>query len=159
MKKLWDLKKVLSYLELEGHGHWAGHHHGSHTPTSIGAILLSKMACQPKHFGRQCGWQNHLGWGHLPPSSPVPTALISSPAFLSQTVCLDMTFRTMRCWGLGTEIDALSQQDPVNFLEYEWLCNFFLHIVIFDRNLCTLQNEKNKVSTLIEIIWSHWESK
>ena len=59
------------------------------------------------------------GWEHLPPSSPVPTALISSPAFLSQTVCLDMTFRTMRCWGLGTEIDALSQQDPVNFLEYE----------------------------------------
>ena len=33
---------------------WAGHHQGSHTPTSIGTILLSKMACQPKHFGRQC---------------------------------------------------------------------------------------------------------
>ena len=32
----------------------AWHHHGSHTPTSPGAILLSKMACQPKHFGRQC---------------------------------------------------------------------------------------------------------
>ena len=30
---------------------WAGHHH---TPTSTGAILLSKMACQPKHIGRQC---------------------------------------------------------------------------------------------------------
>ena len=26
------------------------HHHGSHTPTSPGAILLSKMACQPKHL-------------------------------------------------------------------------------------------------------------
>ena len=32
----------------------AGHHHGSHMPTSPGAILLSKMACQPKHIGRQC---------------------------------------------------------------------------------------------------------
>ena len=32
----------------------AGHHHGSHTATSPGAILLSKMACQPKHIGRQC---------------------------------------------------------------------------------------------------------
>ena len=32
----------------------AWHYHGSHTPTSSGAILLSKMACQPKHFGRQC---------------------------------------------------------------------------------------------------------
>ena len=36
----------------------AEHHHGSHTPTSPGAILLtillSKMACQPKHIGRQC---------------------------------------------------------------------------------------------------------
>ena len=32
----------------------AWHHHGSHTPTSPGAILLSKMTCQPKHFGRQC---------------------------------------------------------------------------------------------------------
>ena len=45
----------------------AGHHHGSHTPTSPGAILLSKMACQPKHFGRQC-MTNFLGqfsyvWG------------------------------------------------------------------------------------------------
>ena len=34
----------------------AGHHHGSHMPTSPGAILLSKMACQPKHIGRQCSW-------------------------------------------------------------------------------------------------------
>ena len=32
----------------------AGHHHGSHMSTSPGAILLSKMACQPKHIGRQC---------------------------------------------------------------------------------------------------------
>ena len=32
----------------------AGHHHGSHMPTSPGAILLSKMACQPKHIGHQC---------------------------------------------------------------------------------------------------------
>ena len=41
--------------QLPGAGRtWAGHHHGSHTPTSTGAILLSKMACQPKHFGRQC---------------------------------------------------------------------------------------------------------
>ena len=41
--------------QLPGAGRtWAGHHHGSHTPTSPGAILLSKMACQPKHFGRQC---------------------------------------------------------------------------------------------------------
>ena len=40
--------------QLPGAGRtWAGHHHGSHTPTSTGAILLSKMACQPKHFGRQ----------------------------------------------------------------------------------------------------------
>ena len=32
----------------------AWYHHGSHTPTSPWAILLSKMACQPKHIGRQC---------------------------------------------------------------------------------------------------------
>ena len=31
-----------------------GHHHGSHTPTSPEAVLLGKMACQTKHFGRQC---------------------------------------------------------------------------------------------------------
>ena len=44
--------------QLPGAGRtWAGHHHGSHTPTSTGAILLSKMACQPKHFGRQCTMQ------------------------------------------------------------------------------------------------------
>ena len=39
----------------------AGHHHGSHTPTSPGAILLSKMACQPKHFGRQCNLYLEFG--------------------------------------------------------------------------------------------------
>ena len=34
--------------QLPGAGRtWAGHHHGSHTPTSTGAILLSKMACNP----------------------------------------------------------------------------------------------------------------
>ena len=32
----------------------AAHHLGSHTPTSPRAILLSKMACQPKNFGCQC---------------------------------------------------------------------------------------------------------
>ena len=32
----------------------AWHHHGSQMPISPGAILLSKMACQPKHIGRQC---------------------------------------------------------------------------------------------------------
>ena len=36
----------------------AGHHHGSHTPTSPEAVLLGKMACQPKHFGRQCITEN-----------------------------------------------------------------------------------------------------
>ena len=41
--------------QLPGAGRtWAGHHNGSHTPTSTGAILLSKMARQPKHFGRHC---------------------------------------------------------------------------------------------------------
>ena len=37
--------------QLPGDGRY---HHGSQTPTSPGAILLSKMACQSKHFGRQC---------------------------------------------------------------------------------------------------------
>ena len=45
--------------QLPGAGRtWAGHHHGSHTPISTWAILLSKMACQPKHFGRQCTYMN-----------------------------------------------------------------------------------------------------
>ena len=39
----------------------AWHHHESHTPTSPGAILLSKMACQPKHIGRQCMLVQHCG--------------------------------------------------------------------------------------------------
>ena len=32
----------------------AGHHHGSHMPTSPGAVLLGKMSYHPKHFYRQC---------------------------------------------------------------------------------------------------------
>ena len=32
----------------------ARHYHRSHTATSPVANLLSKMACQPKHFGPQC---------------------------------------------------------------------------------------------------------
>ena len=40
----------------------AWHHHGSHTSTSPGAILLSKMACQPKHFGRQCMGTAYGDW-------------------------------------------------------------------------------------------------
>ena len=36
----------------------AGHHHGNHTPTSPEAVLLGKMACQPKHFGRQCKYKH-----------------------------------------------------------------------------------------------------
>ena len=32
----------------------AWHHHGSHTPTSHGAILLGKMAYPPKQIRREC---------------------------------------------------------------------------------------------------------
>ena len=32
----------------------AGHHHGSHTPTSPEAVLLGKMAYHPKHFCPEC---------------------------------------------------------------------------------------------------------
>ena len=47
--------RIKKSPQLPGAGRtWAGHHHGSHMPTSTGTILLSKMACQPKHFGRQC---------------------------------------------------------------------------------------------------------
>ena len=34
-----------------------GHHHGSHTPTSPGAILLGKMAYHTKQIRRQCTCQ------------------------------------------------------------------------------------------------------
>ena len=41
--------------ELPGAGRTrAWHHHGSHTPTSPGAILLGKMAYQTKQIRRQC---------------------------------------------------------------------------------------------------------
>ena len=32
----------------------AGHHHGSHTPTSPGTISLGKMAYHTKQIGREC---------------------------------------------------------------------------------------------------------
>jgi hypothetical protein len=32
----------------------AGHHHGSHTPTSPGTVLLGKMAYHTKQICRQC---------------------------------------------------------------------------------------------------------
>ena len=32
----------------------AGHHHGSHTPTSPGTILLGKMAYYTKQIRREC---------------------------------------------------------------------------------------------------------
>ena len=32
----------------------AGHHHGSHTPTSPGTILLGKMAYHTKQIRREC---------------------------------------------------------------------------------------------------------
>ena len=63
LKFLWNwsffhYEKIMRFKkwpQLPGAGRTrAGHHHGSHTPTSPGAILLSKMACQPKHIGRQC---------------------------------------------------------------------------------------------------------
>ena len=43
------LKKVISYLELEGQGRGIIMEVTRPLP-----ILLSKMACQPKHFGPQC---------------------------------------------------------------------------------------------------------
>ena len=52
--------RFIKSPQLPGAGRTrAWHHHGNHTPTSPGAILLSKMACQPKHFCRQCTtWQH-----------------------------------------------------------------------------------------------------
>ena len=49
------IMRFKKWPQLPGAGRSrAGHHHGSHTPTSPEAVLLGKMACQPKHFGRQC---------------------------------------------------------------------------------------------------------
>ena len=42
-------------LQLSGAGRTrAGHHHGSHTPTSPEAVLLGKMAYHTKQIRRQC---------------------------------------------------------------------------------------------------------
>ena len=35
----------------------AGHHHGSHTPTSTGTVLLDKMAYHTKQICQQCMYQ------------------------------------------------------------------------------------------------------
>ena len=41
--------------QLPGAGRtWAGHHHGSHTPTSPEAVLLGKMAYHTKQISWQC---------------------------------------------------------------------------------------------------------
>ena len=44
-----------NYPQLPGAGRTrAGHHHGSHTPTSPEAILLGKMAHHTKQIRREC---------------------------------------------------------------------------------------------------------
>ena len=53
MKKLWDLKKVLSYLELEGQGH--GIIMEVTRPLLLGPFyILGKMAYHTKQIRRQC---------------------------------------------------------------------------------------------------------
>ena len=52
--------------ELPGAGRTrAWHHHGSHTPTSPGAILLGKMAYSPKQIRRQCRLSNCVPSGAI----------------------------------------------------------------------------------------------
>ena len=52
--------RFKKWPQLPGAGRTrAGHHHGSHTPTSPEAVLLGKIACQPKHFGRLCTCNLH----------------------------------------------------------------------------------------------------
>ena len=55
---IFPYEKIMRFKkspQLPGAGRTrAWHHHESHMLTSPGAILLSKMACQPKHIGRQC---------------------------------------------------------------------------------------------------------
>ena len=38
----------------------AGHHHGSHTPTSPEAVLLGKMAYRTKQIRRECTLRSEL---------------------------------------------------------------------------------------------------
>ena len=46
--------------QLPGAGRtWAGHHHGSHTPTSPKAVLLHKQATLGKHFCPQCNYNSY----------------------------------------------------------------------------------------------------
>ena len=48
--------------QLPGAGRTRGwHHHGSHTPTSPGAILLGKMAYHTKQIRRHCKRTRHKG--------------------------------------------------------------------------------------------------
>ena len=47
--------RLKNGLQLPGAGRTrAGHHHGSHTPTSPEAVLLGKMAHHTKQIRREC---------------------------------------------------------------------------------------------------------
>ena len=63
LKLLWNwsffhYEKIMRFKkspQLPGAGRTrAGHHHGSHTPTSPKAVLLGKMAYHTKQIRRQC---------------------------------------------------------------------------------------------------------
>ena len=58
MKKLWDLKKVLSYLELEGQGR--GIIMGVTRPLLLGPFYYVFSLCHTKHFRCQCTNQDSL---------------------------------------------------------------------------------------------------
>ena len=65
----------------------AWHQHGSHTPTSPEAILLSKMACQPKHFGRQC---TYLKFQYLNESYPNPIMIPAIQKYVTDNALIGM---------------------------------------------------------------------
>ena len=58
LMKFYHYEKIMRFKkspQLPGAGRTrAWHHHGSHTPTSPGAILLGKMAYHTKQIRRQC---------------------------------------------------------------------------------------------------------
>ena len=91
------IMRFKKWPQLPGAGRTrAGHHHGSHTPTSPEAVLLGKMAYHTKQIRRQCRhyiMERELCWScicilQMPVEWPASLKITQSVSPLSLFTCV-----------------------------------------------------------------------
>ena len=118
------IMRFKNWPQLPGAGRTrAGHHHGSHTPTPVEAILLGKMAHHTKQIRRECMYifckpSIYFGCAHTCLSMVKYAILLIKFSLLTMNKIYGMCTKDIECF-----------QNWLSVFKNIWMCSKYLNVL------------------------------